>query len=95
MAYLAVPQQFENSPLIWGESNNFADNRLDKLVFFGGLPFAVRGFWCSGDRGHAVALVQPNTAVCKVEEKGDRDQLCLYGLAADDRTDCCGELGPF
>ena len=72
VAYLAVPQQFENSPLIRSESNNFADDRFNKFVLFGGLSLAVRGFWCLGDSGHGVALVQPNTAVCKIREKGDR-----------------------
>lgn len=58
MAYLAVPQQFENASLIRGESNNLADDRLDKfLLFFRGLSLAVRGFWCPGDGSHSVALV--------------------------------------
>ena len=69
MAYLAVPQQFENASLIRGESNNLADDRLDKFVLFGGLSLAVRGFWCPGDGSHSAAFIQPNTGVCE----GDRD----------------------
>ena len=90
MAYLAVPQQLENSPLIWGESNNFTDDRFNEFVLFGGFSLAVRGFWCLGDSGHSVTLVQPNAAVCKIGQKEIGLSLRLGALLINHRTDCCG-----